>query len=268
MSESYNIDKYKEEIDAALGKDDTRLGEVFRLEREGRSPGEIANELGVATKGFVYSHRQYIDAIREGKISTATTLASQTGSTVRGFLKRHEELSNVAQNTLKEVEAKCEEVARDDALAEKEEAANKERNRKLERTPGIYVYSYPHYLKHPHISPEDGVTDKRMMMKVGMSEVDAKERIFGQTAAMPEEPVTLYLFTGVGEVRFSECSDNELLKKVEKKIHKHLEAIGHKRRRDAGGGKEWFLTNKDTIESTANLLDLRTDDEDNPGNDT
>lgn len=262
MSESYNIDEYREEIDAALKADPGRLGDVFR---RGDDPsGEIASELGVLTSGFVSNYRRHIVAIRKGKIPTKISTALETARAVRGFLKRHEELSDDAQNALKEIEAKCEEVARDDALAEKEEAANKERNRKLERTPGIYVYSYPHYLHHPHILGEDGVTDTRMMMKVGMSEVNVKERIFGQTAAMPEEPKTLYLFTRVGEVRFSDCSDNELLRKTEKQIHGHLEAIGHRRRGDAGGGKEWFLTNKETVKSTANLLDLRTDDEDNP----
>ena len=266
MSESYNI---REEIEAALKKDETRLGDVFN---QGDRPSEeIASKLGVPTSGFVSNCRRHIAAIQEGKIPTTIKTALETARAMRGFLKRHEELSDDAQNTLKGIEAKCEKVAQDDVLAEKEEAANKERNRKLdrklERTPGIYVYSYPHYRNHPHIPDEDGVTDARKMMKVGMSGVGARKRIFGQTAAMPEEPVILYLFTGVGEVRFSECSDDELLKKVEKQIHGHLEAIGHRRRRDAGGGNEWFLTNEATIESTANLLDLRTDDEDNPGDD-
>lgn len=266
MSENHNIVEYREEIDAALKVDHGRLGDVFR--GGDGSPGEIASALGVPTTGFVYKLRKYIAAIREGKIPTAINTALETARAVRGFLKKSKELSNDAQNALEEIIAKCEEVARDDVLAEKEEAANKERNRKLERTPGIYVYSYPHYRHHPHIPDEEGVTDARMMMKVGMSGVGAQERIFGQTAAMPEEPVTLYLFTGVGEVRFSECSDDKLLGKVEKQIHDHLEAIGHMRRRDAGGGKEWFLTNEKTIKSIANLLDLDIAYEYKSGDDT
>ena len=64
MSESYNIAEYREEIDAALKKDKTRLGDVFN--QGDRSPEEIASELGVATKGFVYNYRRHIDAIQEG----------------------------------------------------------------------------------------------------------------------------------------------------------------------------------------------------------
>ena len=262
MSESYNV---REEIEVALKKDKTRLGDVFN--QRDRPPEEIASTLGVATKGFVYSHRQYIDAIQEGKIPTATTLASQTGSAVRGFLKRHEELSEKARIALERIAEECDRQAQNKVLADKEEIENKKQSEELLKRPGIYVYSYPHYLKHPHILSQDGVTDERKMMKIGMSGVDARTRVFGQTAAMPEEPVTLYLFTGVGEVRFSTCSDDELLG-VEKKIHKHLENIGHRRSSDTGGGKEWFITNEKTIESIANLLDLRTDDEDNPGDET
>ena len=266
MSESYNIAEYREEIDAALKADSGRLGDVFREGDD--SPGEIARALGVDTTGFVSNYRRHIAAIQEGKIPTAITTALETARAARGFLKRHEELSEKARIALERVAEECDRQAQNKALADKEEIENKKRSEELLKRPGIYVYSYPHYLYHPHIPDEDGVTDERMMMKVGMSGVGAKERIFGQTAAMPEEPVTLYLFTGVGEVRFSECSDNELLKKVEKQIHTHLEAIGHRRRRDAGGGNEWFLTNEKTIKSIANLLGLRTDDEDNLGDDT
>lgn len=266
MSENHNIVEYREEIDAALKVDPGRLGDIFRSGDD--SPGEIASALGVSTKGFVSNYRRHIAAIREGEIPTSITTALETARAVRGFLKRNEELSDGSQNALREIAVKCEEVARDDSLVEKEEAANKERNRKLESTSsiGIYVYSYPHYLNYPYISSEDGVTDERTMMKVGMSGVGTKERIFGQTAAMPEEPEILYLFTRAGEVRFS--SDDKLLRKVEKQIHNHLRTIGHRRSSDAGGGTEWFLTNKATIESTANLLDLRTDEEDNSGDDT
>ena len=268
MSEDHNIADHKEEIDAALEKDGTRLGDVFRLEREGRSSEEIARELGITTNGFVYNYRRHIDAIREGKIPTATTTASQTGSAVRGFLNRSKDTLSVdAQDALKEIATRCEEMARDDALADKEEDENKERGEELIKQPGIYVYSFPHYLKHPHIPSEDGVTDARMMMKVGKSGVDARTRIFGQTAAMPEAPVILYLFTGVERIESTD-SDADRLGGVEKQIHDHLKAIGHRRRRDAGGGNEWFLTNMETLASTAKLLGLDITYEYNPGGET
>ena len=266
MSESYNIAEYREEIDAALKADSGRLGSVFREGDD--SPGEIARALGVDTTGFVSNCRGHIAAIQEGKIPTTIRTALETARAVRGFLKRHEELPEKARIALERIAEECDRQAQNKALADKEEIENKKQSEELLKRPGIYVYSYPHYLNYPHIPIKDGVTDERMMMKVGMSGVGAKERIFGQTAAMPEEPVTLYLFTRVGEVRFSECSNNELLRKVEKQIHNHLRAIGHKRRHDAGGGNEWFLTNMETIASTAGLLHLDITYEYNPDDNT
>ncbi len=265
MSESHSIVEYGEEIDAALKKDKTRLGDVFN--QGDRSPEEIASELGVATKGFVYKLRKYIAAIREGEIPTATIMARDTAGAVRGFLKKHKELPEKARIELERIAEECDRQAQNEALADEEEIENKKRSEELLKRPGIYVYSFPHYLKHPHIPREDGVTDERKMMKVGMSGVDAKKRIFDQVTAMPEAPVILYLFTGVEKVEFADKEDVRL-REVEKQIHDHLEAIGHRRRRDAGGGNEWFLTNMETIASTARLLGLDITYEYNPGDET
>ena len=265
MSESYNIAEYREEIDAALKADSGRLGGVFREGDD--SPGEIARALGVDTTGFVSNCRRHIAAIQEGKIPTTIRTALETARAVRGFLQRHEELPEKARIALERIAEECDRQAQNKALAYKEEIENKKQSEELLKQPGIYVYSYPHYLNYPHIPIKDGVTDERMMMKVGMSGVGAKERIFGQTAAMPEEPVILYLFTGVEKVEFAD-KDDVRLGEVETQIHNHLRAIGHKRRDDAGGGNEWFLTNMETIASTARLLHLDITYEYNPDDNT
>ncbi|MCE2431829.1 MAG: hypothetical protein J4F29_02720 [Candidatus Latescibacteria bacterium] len=51
--------------------------------------------------------------------------------------------------------------------------------------------------------------------------------------------------------------------RIERKIHDHLRIIGH------GGHqrKEWFLTNEDSVESTANLLGLKLHYKHNPETD-
>ena len=257
MSES-NIAEYVEEIDAALGADPTLKGDIFRGMRD-TPMAEMARVRG----GQVYKYRAYIAAIREGKIPAASTTAGQAASAVRGFLKRYtQSLSEGAQNELAGIAERCEEAARNPDRIEQEDEENKERNRKLAEKVGIYAYSYPHYLKYPYVKSEDGMTDDRTMIKVGMSAVGAKDRVFGQAAAMPEAPEILYIFTRVGAVEFLTHNDNnELLRKLEKQIHDHLRAIGHTRRSDTGGGKEWFLTNEATIESVANLLGLREDDQ-------
>ena len=107
------------------------------------------------------------------------------------------------------------------------------------------MYSYPHYLRHPVIKPEgDDTTDDRTYLKIGMSEDDVLKRVGQQKTGMPEPPQILQIWL------VEKDSDIE---KFEKKIQDHLRMIGH------GGPnkrREWFLTNEQSVASTANLLGL------------
>ena len=60
---------------------------------------------------------------------------------------------------------------------------------------------------------------------------------------MPEEPKTLQIW---------KVENDGDLREIERKIHDHLRIIGH------GGHqrKEWFLTNEQSVASTADLLGL------------
>lgn len=62
-------------------------------------------------------------------------------------------------------------------------------------TPGIYVYSLPHYVRH-RFDPETGHT----LFKVGRSDVDVFQRVGAQarTAALPEDPVLLRIYHAPG----------------------------------------------------------------------
>lgn len=112
----------------------------------------------------------------------------------------------------------------------------------------IYAYSFPHYVTHPHIENQDGFSDKRYMLNIGRTTNEASKRVFQQRTAMPEDPVLYYVFN-LGE-------SGHTLEETERKIHDHLKTIGHRRATDSGGGKEWFLTNFESVVSTADLLRL------------
>ena len=86
------------------------------------------------------------------------------------------------------------------------------------------------------------------MLKVGRTKSSAHARVMKQKTSMPEDPVLYYVFT-------AESTDRSL-EVIERKFHDHLNAIGHRRSSDSGGGTEWFLTNFGTIVSTAELLSL------------
>ena len=74
---------------------------------------------------------------------------------------------------------------------------------------------------------------------------------------MPEDPLPLLLI----EVPKNEDSNHQkLLSGVESEIHEHLYIIGLSKITRYGGGKEWFLSNTETIVSIANLMGLSVQD--------
>ena len=78
-------EKYLLEVHEALERDDTRLGEVWRGKREGKSPADISEELNVSTSGFVYTYLSYIRTIIDGDVSRSPTMAKQIRGALRSF---------------------------------------------------------------------------------------------------------------------------------------------------------------------------------------
>lgn len=245
------------EIERALDADQTRLGEVWRLGTE--KPPEIAKQLGVATTGFVYSYRRITAALVDGELPSKPTPAKQVGSALRGFAKRHEDgLSEHTIARLEELAKQCDRVANDPAAIAQEDSADQKQTEEVEKrdTPGIYVYTYPHYLRHPvlpgleHEGTGSG-RQPRTYFKVGRSGRGVKERIANQMrgTAVPERPSLLRIYTTASR------SD---LKSLEERLHKHLKAADHGRERSNDHGTEWFLAHLEFLDDTADLLGLLT----------
>lgn len=76
------------ELEELLERDPTRLGEVFRLTRQGLVPEEIARQLGVDSHRFVYNQRICAAALIEGAVPGGPTMARQAASSVRGLTRR------------------------------------------------------------------------------------------------------------------------------------------------------------------------------------
>ena len=106
-------------------------------------------------------------------------------------------------------------------------------------------------MKHPVLDvDDDDESNPRTYLKVGMSRVDAEGRIKQQaTTALPDPILVLkrYVFPD------SETAD---YRKVEHRMHRHLNAADHSQNRRRGAGKEWFLTHLAFVDSTADLLGL------------
>lgn len=243
------------EIEKALETDSTRLGEVW--ERPDRTPQEIAEELGIPTSGFVYSYRRIIASLVNGDVPTKPTSAKQVASALRGFAKRHDGiLSEQTVMRLQGLAERCDRVANDPLAIAQEDSVDQKRTEEVEKrgTPGIYVYTYPHYWRHPVLATEthDGTGAQgreRTYFKVGVSGRDVAERIENQMrgTAVPEEPVLFRIYTATPK-------SHESL--PEKRFHKHLRAADHGRNVSRAHGREWFLTHLDFLDDTADILGL------------
>lgn len=249
-------EEYLEEVRKGFERDDIegrRIGQVWKRLGVGRTPVEIADELG-GQPNWVYSYKRYISAIEEGGLPSAPSPARQCGRALRGFSRRHEDiLSEDARSRMQDLANECDRIAGDPQRQATEDQELRERTRDAEsrRTSGIYVYSLPHYLKYPLEPSEDDDIDDRTCLKVGRSDTDVHDRVATQAraTAVPEDPILLRIYRPRDSVE-------EELKPVEDKIHDHLIAAGHKRSRQAGGRREWFVTSLRFLDSTADLIDL------------
>ena len=240
---------YREEFERALGEDTTRLGDVW--ERSEQDAGTIARELEVPTSGFVFSYRTYIKAIVDGTLPESPTLARQCASSIRGFLKRHAIFSPEGRSILQGRADECERRTNDPVRRATEEQEYERQTRTVENKGirGIYVYTLPHYLRHPIEVSEGDETSDRTYLKVGMSESDVIRRFRQQRGSteLPEPPILLRIYVG---------SDDMDMREVEKIIHGHLIAADHSRNSERGAGREWFLTHRKFLDSTAGILGL------------
>ena len=229
----------RSEIDRFLAEDDTLLGSVYTWDAEGKSPLEMKTLAGSESQGFVYTYRKQIAALRDGVLPSSPTIAGQTASRVRAWLKRNT-WTTASRDYLEQLQLQLQLVADDVASNDRETAEANARTAQVEREglPGIYVYALPHYLKYPY-DADSGHT----LLKVGHSAVDVFTRVGGQgrTTALPEDPVLLRVYPTGDRVSRDE----------EQYFHDWLEAADHSRTRSSRGGREWFLTSTKFLDRIA-----------------
>ena len=218
---------------------------------------EMADVLGL-NRTVVWAAKAALEAMRTGKPPESGSAAGYAGRQIRAFADRHSgRLFAPATNYLADLAERCEQVAR--AASEKRQAAAEEAAKRDPGVTGIYVYSYPHYINHPLVPAEDEFSSDRTLLKIGMSTVDAKQRVRRQVStAMPEPEMLLRIY----ECKPSEVADMEM------KIHLLMEAFDHHspHRGQRGAGKEWYCTSLDALDDVAVVLGLEcvhgNDDED------
>jgi hypothetical protein len=116
-----------------------------------------------------------------------------------------------------------------------------EAEKKLRNASGVYIYTYPHYWRHPYVPGTE-----RRLVKVGKTDGAAFTRIRAQArqSGAPEEPLLLRVYVapepGVSERSF----------------HRLLDAAEHSRNEGATAGREWFSTTLEFCDEIAAALRL------------
>jgi hypothetical protein len=229
------------EVSALLEADETTAGDVWRRLKAGKTPQQIAEEDGI-TVGPVYSFLNLHNALLEGTVSSAPSVARGVAGRVRKWLKT-KPLSDQLRQALEEQEQLLNAVVNDSQAseAESEEAIEKSKAAEAENIAGIYVYTLPHYVRYPY----DRKTG-RTLLKVGHSSVDALYRANSQTrvTSLPEDPWLLRIYP-------AESSLN-----AERQFHGFLRDADHDGVRGTRTGAEWFLTSLKFLDRIATTLGL------------
>ena len=225
------------EVEEILRADQTLLGRVYHYDLQGLNPAQIAEAEGNATVGFVDSYRTQIKALLDGDVPSSPNIALQSARRIRKWL-RTESLSDELHTDLLALESLLMSRA-GDATAQIEEiqtAVRATESAEASGTPGIYVYTLPHYLRHP-FDPETG----RTLLKVGHSSTDAYYRAGsqGRLTALPEDPILLRIYPVAESAT------------AERDFHGWLKDADHSGARTRRGGSEWFVTSTKFLDRIA-----------------
>lgn len=225
------------EVQDLLEEDDTALGNVWRYTQEGLTPKEMAERDGLSTLGWVSNYKSLIAVLLQGHIPDSPSLALAGARRIRSWLKA-KNLSNELREALTEQESLLMSRA-EDREAQVEEVSTAVRASKEAEatgTPGIYVYTLPHYLRYP-IDLKTG----RTLLKVGHSSTDAYYRAGsqGRLTALPEDPILLRIYPVTDSAQ------------AEKSFHQWLKDADHIGTRTIRGGSEWFVTSTKFLDHIA-----------------
>lgn len=255
------------EIDRALRQeeDDLTLGHAFRLlVVENLADNErieaLKAHLGGASPGYAIGLRQHLDAVRFGVFPRGPSMARQIAARMKKFKRRHEFSESTHAVLDRNVEALLE-IVENAGFRESEQRRADEKERSLEErlksSSGVYVFTYPHYLLHPtHLSAESEKHPDRTLLKVGFSNTSILDRINSETrgAGIPEPRRILRAY-------MLKDRRDQTLNEIEGRFHDLLDNAGHagpkrgttERQR---GGKEWFYTSVEFLDSIASVMDL------------
>lgn len=229
------------EVESLLDTEDSLRGRVWRLHTQGQSQQEIAESLEIE-QGPVYQSMVLIDVVRKGDLPKAPSVAKKAAGYITTWIKKPE-ISIELREELQKQEEILRLRASDQDAVEEELSENVEKSEEAweKKTPGVYVYTLPHYLRHP-IDEATGKT----LLKVGHSSDDPYYRVKsqGRITSLPEDPILLRVYPA------------EESSAIEREFHAWLLAADHEAGRTLRGGTEWFVTSTAFLDRVARSLNL------------
>ncbi|WP_419944521.1 GIY-YIG nuclease family protein [Candidatus Poriferisodalis sp.] len=256
------------EIDAALKReveDETSIGIAYSILVEKEMPDDerieaLKDWFGHTSYGTAVGLRQHLDALRFGVFPQGPSMARQIAARMNSILRRHE-FSPETNAVLERNIASLEEIASDESRQEAEQRQAEDKELRVEELlsdrAGVYVFTYPHYLRHPtHPSTEFEKTPDRTLLKVGFSDKGILDRVNQETssAGIPEHRRILRAYLVPGSAR----RENRVIEKTFHDMLDTADRAGPKRRTKERqrGGTEWFNTSLEFLDKVAELMDL------------
>lgn len=179
---------------------------------------------------------------------------------MKSTMRRHD-FSESTRAVLEGNIAELEKIAADtdafEAEQQKAEVAEQTVEDSLMGRSGVYVFTYPHYLRHPtHESAESEKMPDRTLLKVGFSDIGILKRVNQETrgAGVPEHRRILRAYLTAGAKTPSS-------KEIERQFHDLLDSAGHAGPKRGStehqrGGNEWFYTSVEFLDAIARTLSL------------
>lgn len=198
-----------------------------------------------ATAGLVAQ----VAPLLEGRTPAAPSVASRSLQAARELLSENRtRLSDQASAYLEALIVELDAAASDRQALLVEERELRRVSTELDElsqtTGGVYVYTFPHYWRHP--------SDARQglhILRVGAAPGTPEGSIFEQARAadMPEEQIVL---------RFYLAPEGQDPFGLVERFHELLDASGHKRSQTSDEEAVWFHADLDTLDMFAYILGL------------
>jgi hypothetical protein len=228
---------------ALLSRVRGRLQDVFDQYRAGvTTPAEVVASGAAVSEGAAADLTLLIRTILGEPWTGSPVQARLVAGDVR-VLMRAPGLSTEACRHLTAVRGTLLELADSEAARQQEQALLEANSALLERElrtgNGVFVCTYPHYWRYPHLAEVN-----RRLLRLGTATDAAWQRVLDQAraAGVPEDPVLVRVYVAADPVAAA------------KAFHRLLDGADHARAGIESGRREWFATTLEFLDEIAATL--------------